>query len=280
MTETPEFVFGSPRLAYNRVGAGPPVVFLHGIGGNRFQWREQLEALSAEYTAIAWDARGYGASDDYEGPLEFTDFSLDLVRLLDALAIDRAHLVGLSMGARILLDFAPANIDRIASLTLCDFFYGFDESLTDDKREEFLRLRKKPLEEGKSLSDLAPAVVNSLLAPNASEDVRRRLIESIEALHVESYLKTLEATTRYNRGANLAALTMPVQMIYGAEDRLTPPSIGQDALKILASGNLNMIPGAGHLSNIEAPDEFNEILCAFLDRHKDLATWRGSGPPE
>ena len=274
MTTHTYSVPGVPGLAYDLAGSGPPVVFLHGIGGNRQQWRDQLTALAPSFKAIAWDARGYGLSDDYTGPLAFGDFSDDLVRLLDHLAIERAHLVGLSMGARILLDFAPNHLDRIATLTLCDFFYGFDESLTEEKREEFIRLRKKPLEDGKSLSAMATAVVESLLAPNADEPVRQRLIASIEALHVESYLKTLEATTRYNRGANLAALKMPVQLIYGEHDRLTPPSIGANALKQLSNAQLAVIPGAGHLTNIEKPTTFNQILTDFLGMHADCAAWR------
>jgi 3-oxoadipate enol-lactonase len=271
----PSVVPGTPSLAYDRFGDGDPVVFLHGIGGNRFQWRDQLLALEKQYTAIAWDARGYGASDDYDGELIFSDFSADLLRLLDHLNIEKAHLVGLSMGARILLDFTPQNLNRIATLTLCDFFYGFDESLTDEKRDEFVALRQKPLLEGQTLSDLAPDLVSSLLAPNPSKAVRERLIASIEALHVESYLKTLAATLRYNKGANLSALNLPVQMIYGAQDRLTPPSIGEDALTKLPNARLDVIPGSGHLSNMEAPDAFTEVLKNFLNDHQSSASWKG-----
>ena len=70
----PSFLPGVPKLAYDRLGDGPPLVFLHGIGGNRFQWRDQLLDLGDHYTAISWDARGYGASEDYEGDLSFGDF--------------------------------------------------------------------------------------------------------------------------------------------------------------------------------------------------------------
>ena len=268
------FVPGAPRLSFDRMGDGPPLIFLHGIGGNRFQWHDQLAVFGKGFTAISWDARGYGASDDYAGDLTFTDFSTDLLRLLDFLNIDKAHLVGLSMGARILLDFAPDHLARIATLTLCDFFYGFDEALTEEKREEFIALRQKPLLEGRTLSDLAPNLVASLLSPNASNAVRQRLIESIEALHVESYLKTLAATLRYNRGTNLSALNVPVQMIYGEEDRLTPPSIGEGALATLPDGRLDVIAGAGHLSNIEATEAFNNILANFLSAHRNAACWK------
>ena len=126
----PSFVPGAPRIAYEAAGAGPTVVFMHGIGGNRSNWREQLAALAPEFRAVAWDARGYGDSDDYAGPLAFPDFAADLLRLLDHLDVERAHLVGLSMGGRIAMDFYEAHTSRVASLVLCDTFPGYDESIT------------------------------------------------------------------------------------------------------------------------------------------------------
>ena len=85
---------GEPRIAYDEIGGGPPVLFLHGIGGNRTNWREQLRACALAHRAIAWDARGYGQSDDYEGSLDFAFFADDVVRLLDHLDIGKAVLVG------------------------------------------------------------------------------------------------------------------------------------------------------------------------------------------
>ena len=73
------FIPGVPRIAYDEVGAGLPVLFLHGIGGNRTNWGEQLLACAPTYRAIAWDARGYGRSEDYEGQLNFAQFADDVV---------------------------------------------------------------------------------------------------------------------------------------------------------------------------------------------------------
>ena len=94
------------------------MLFLHGIGGNRHNWDRQVAAFSTRYRAAAWDARGYGDSDDYAGPLDFADFWRDLERVLDQLSEKRAHLVGLSMGGRIARDFALQRPHRVASLTL------------------------------------------------------------------------------------------------------------------------------------------------------------------
>ena len=72
---TSQLVDGTPRLHFDEIGSGPPLIFLHGIGGNRTNWTAQQLAMADVCTAIAWDARGYGKSDDYEGPLNFHDFS-------------------------------------------------------------------------------------------------------------------------------------------------------------------------------------------------------------
>ena len=247
-------------------------MFLHGIGGGRVNWATQTAAFPG-FTTIAWDARGYGASDDYDGDLAFTDFADDVVRVLDQLNIDRAHLVGLSMGARILMDLFTRHPERVATLTLCDCFYGFRSSLTPEKQAEFIELRERPLRSGKTLEDLAPALVESLLGRTADDTARDALTRSITALHVESYLKTLRATVSFERADDLATFDVPVQLIFGSDDRLTPPSIGEELVTLMPNARLHVIEGAGHLSNIEQPVEFNRVLGHFLDGHRHAAAW-------
>lgn len=273
MTKNLHFIDGEPRIACNIIGEGPPVVFLHGIGGRRQNWDSQINALKSNFTCIAWDARGYGDSYDYQGPLAFSDFADDLARLADQLAIERAHLVGLSMGARILLDFHPRHGERVATLTLCDCFYSFESALSPEKQKEFIELRERPLREGKTFTDLAPKLIDSLVSPNCSTEVREDLHQSIIALRTESYLKTLRASVSFDRGAELADINQPVQLIFGADDRLTPPSIGQEMHSKLSNAELAVIEGAGHLSNLEKPEPFNETLLKFLTPRAQLATF-------
>jgi len=261
-------------LAVDVTGNGPPVVFLHGIGGNRSNWHRQTAALAESYRCYSWDARGYGDSSDYDGPLDFSDFGDDLTRLLDHFAIERAHLVGLSMGARILMDFAPRYLDRVATLTLCDCFYGFANALSPEKQREYIELRERPLLEGKTFADLAPRLVASLVSDNCPQSVRQELHDSIVKLRAESYLKTLRASTTFDQADTIQLLTMPVQLIFGSEDRLTPPQLGEDLAERLPDPRLAVLQGAGHLSNLEAPDMFTTVLRGFLDQHETLASYR------
>lgn len=260
-----DYVPGSPRIAYDHCGEGPLVVFMHGIGGNRTNWHDQLPYFGERYHALAWDARGYGLSDDYDGPLEFGSFAADLLRLLDHLKADKAFLVGLSMGGRIAQDFYPRHPDRVAAMVLCDTMPGFDASFTPEQRANFVRLRKEPLVQGKEPKDIAPVVARTLVSSNAPDWAFRRLVESMAALHKESYIKTIEATTQYDRVADLPNIKVPVLLVYGEEDRLTTPALGRKMAAAIPNAELFVIPAAGHLPNIEKPAEFNAKVRAFLD---------------
>ncbi len=254
----------APRIAVDHMGEGPLVVLLHGIGGNRTNWRDQLAAFAARFHAVAWDARGYGLSDDYDGPLTYRDFCDDLLRVLDHFKADKAHLVGLSMGASIIQDFYAQHPHRVASMVLADTRPGFEAAFDPVAREEFLRLRLHPLREGKEPADIAPAVARSLMDPSAGEAVYARLVESMQALHKASYMKAIEARGTWQPTFVPSTVTVPTLVVVGADDRLTPPAMAKSIADAIPNARLAVIPAAGHLSNIEQPESFNEIVLAFL----------------
>jgi 3-oxoadipate enol-lactonase len=259
-----DFVPGDPRIAYDHLGMGDVVLFLHGIGGNRTNWRDQLPAFAERFHAVAWDARGYGLSDDYSGPLNFGDFATDILRLLDQLSVRTAHIVGLSMGGRIALDFMARSPDRVKTLTLSGTRASFTQR-TPEEREEFMRLRKKPLvEDGKEPRDIAPIVARTLMGARSTEAHLQQLVDSISNLHKESYIKTIEASTYYDRSAALEDIRVPTLLLYGGDDRLNRPELGREISAKIAGAHFLEIPGAGHLCNIEAPAEFNDAVLTFL----------------
>jgi 3-oxoadipate enol-lactonase len=260
------FIPGTPRLAVDVAGSGPLVVLMHGIGGNRSNWREQLPVLASHYTAVAWDARGYGESEDYAGPLEFGDFSADLVRLLDHFGAKAAHLVGLSMGGRIALDFHDRHPGRVRTLTLCDTHLGFAH-MPEEKRCEFVRLRQEPLLAGKQPRDIAESVARTLVSPRAAPGAYERLVESMCALRKDSYLKSIAASVGYATTARLEAISVPTHIIVGEDDQLTPPASAQELVHRIAGARYTEIAAAGHLSNIEQPERFNAALMSFLLEH-------------
>ncbi len=265
-----ELVPGPVRIAIDHAGSGPLVLFMHGIGGNRTNWHDQLPVFAERFHAASWDARGYGASDDYAGPLDFSDFSRDLLRVLDYLNVRKAHLVGLSMGGLIAFDFHATHPDRVATLTICDSMPGMTD-LTAEARREFVRIRQEPLLSGKEPRDIAPMVAKTLVGKSAKPGSFERLVASMSALHKDSYLKTIEATTNYARVLRLEDIEVPTHIIVGDEDTLTPPALSQSMASRISGARLTIVEGAGHLSNIEQPQRFNAAALAFLLEHRDQA---------
>ena len=265
-----DHVPGAPRIAIDHLGNGPLVLFMHGIGGNRTNWHDQLPVFPARFHAASWDARGYGASDDYPGPLDFADFSRDLLRVLDHLNAARAHLVGLSMGGLIAFDFHASYPDRVATLTICDSMPGMT-GLTEESRREFIRIRQEPLLNGKEPRDIAPIVAKTLVGKSAKPGSFERLVASMSALHKDSYIKTIAATTNYSRKLELENIRVPTHIVVGDEDTLTPPALSSSMASRIPGARLTIIKGAGHLSNIDQPEAFNRATLAFLLEHRERA---------
>jgi pimeloyl-ACP methyl ester carboxylesterase len=262
---------GPVSIAYDIEGSGPLVVFLHGIGGNRTNWEGQLERFGDRFCAVSWDGRGYGASDDPPQTLKFTDFADDLLRLLDHLKAERAHLVGLSMGGMIIQDFYGRYPERVATLALVDTSSGFG-GVPEEVRRDFLARRLDPLEKGLKPADIAASVVEVLVGKNASAAVRERLRASLAALRVEPYKQALHAIITTDFRPVLPRITVPTLVIVGEEDIVTPPSASEFLVQHIAGAALVRIPGAGHLTNLEKPEAFDAALAAFLDRHAQRAS--------
>ena len=233
-------------------------MFLHGIGGNRSHWLSQIDFFSARFKAAAWDARGYGGSDDYEGPLCFDDFTEDLLRVVDHFRESKAHIVGLSMGGRIARNFALGHPGRVRSLTLANTSPGFD-ALSSEEVEKFVEERR----------NRSPRSVEQLLGSRAHPDAARALAESFEALRKPSYLKALQASVAQDRAAPLEKIAVPTLVIAGEEDRVYPPSLARRMAERIPGAELVVLAGCGHLSNLEQPERFNEALLAFLSKVED-----------
>ena len=269
-TSTTEFIPGPVRIAVDRVGEGPLLVMLHGIGGNRTNWRDQLPVFANHFTAVAWDTRGYGLSDDYPGDLDFKDFARDLGRVLDHYGARKAHLLGLSMGGRIIQDFYEMWPERVATLTLCDTRSG-DFHQSPEARVEFVRLRKEPLLAGKTPAEMAPPVAESLIGPTSSREAFQRLVDSMAALHTESYIKAIEASGLQPQTLDISTIAVPTLIVCGEYDRLTPLEVSAEMHRKIPGSEYVVIEDAGHLTNIENPSRFNEVVMDFLLRHRELA---------
>lgn len=262
---------GTPGLVVDEAGSGELVLFMHGIGGNRTNWTQQVARLGEHCLAVAWDARGYNGSEDYDGELHFSDFARDILRVLKFYGRRKLHLVGLSMGGRIAQDFYALYPQHVASLTIVASFTGF-QNFTEADRQKFLSLRLKPLvEEGKEPRHIAPIVARTLCSPNATEEQYQRLVASMAALHKGSYIKTVKSTTLFDRTANLEKIAAPTLLVFGEADTLTTPAMGRQMHARIKGSTLVVVPKSGHLVNLEQPEAFEAALVPFLFAHRGRA---------
>jgi 3-oxoadipate enol-lactonase len=258
---------GHPRIALLQAGEGPAVIFLHGLGATKEVWEPQIAHFSQDYCAIAWDMRGYGGSDDFDGPIRFaTDVADDLLRVLTAASVASAHLVGLSMGGFIAQCFYHRYPDRVRSLVLADNFESFPRLLSPERLAGFLNARRDPLLQGSLPSDVAQETAAALLASDADPTARSRFVAILSSMRPAAYIKAMEALAREDSVARPATIRVPTCVLVGEEDRLTPPASCRALADLIQGSEFHAIPRAGHMTNLEQPEMFNRIVRDFLAR--------------
>ena len=250
------FVEPAPRLAVSVAGEGELVLFLHGIRGNRRNWAAQIEFFSRRFKAAAWDARGYGDSDDYEGPLQFEYFTGDVMRVAEHFKAQKLHLVGLSMGGRIARNVALRAPERVRSLVLISSNPGFD-AMSPESVKRFVTERRTR----------TPQTLAKLLGSRASRAAYDELLDSVARIHDASYQKTLEASVAQDRAAPIEQIRVPTLVIAGEEDTVYPPELAVEMARRIPGAELLMLERTGHLANLEQPEQFNQAVLDFLSRH-------------
>ena len=257
------FISSNPKISVKFCGKGELVIFLHGIGGNKNNWDQNLTEISKSYLCVAWDNRGYGQSDDYEGSLNFNDVIEDLKKIIIYFKKSNAHIVGLSMGGQIACLFYEKYPALVKSLILCDTHFGLG-NLNKNEIEKFISSRKDPLIKGKEPKDIAKNVAETLIGNQSNTFALNKLIQSISILHKQSYLKTIDASFSKTHAHIFKTINVPTLIIVGELDKLTPIKMATKIKSLIKNSKLSIIPNAGHLSNIEEPKIFNKILFNFL----------------
>ncbi len=244
-------------------GAGPAVVFLHGIGGDGTSWLPELEALSGRYRAIAWDMPGYGASPALT-QMTFPALADALKALLDTLAVDRAHLVGHSIGGMVAQEFAATRPERVASLVLYATSPAFGKPDGDWQRN-FLKARLAPLDAGRRMAELAPSIVAGLIGETPDPDGVARAGAAMARVSENAYRAALQCLVTFDKRDALPELAVPVLVLAGALDDNAPPRMMERMAKQIPGARLQIIVGAGHLAHFEKPAAFRAAIAEFFD---------------
>lgn len=252
------------ELAYTDAGSGPVVVFLHGFPFDRSMWRGQVERLSASFRVIAPDLRGHGETTVTGGPSTMEEMAEDVVALLDELNVPRAVVCGLSMGGYVALALYRAHPSRVRALVLADTRAKAD---TEDARRTREENARRVLAEGMEpiVDSMLPKLLSERTRDGESETVAR-VREMMLGVNPEGAATALRGMAlRSDQTDLLSKMDVPVLVLVGSEDVVTPPSEAEAMQALIEGSRLQVIEGAGHVSNVERPDEFDRTLAEFLE---------------
>ena len=253
---------GGLTIAYARVGHGPPLVLLHGGLGDHRVWRPQLEALADDFTLVAWDAPGCGGSSDPPDTFRLGDYADVLAGVVRALDLGRPNVLGLSFGGGLALELARRHPELPRTLLLASAYAGWAGSLPE---EEVQARVARALNDAKR----PPAEwVGSYLPSLFTEAVTQEVVDETVAMMLDTRPAGMVPMLRGFAEADLRdvlpQIRVPTLLLYGDADVRSPPAVAEALHDRIPTSELVVLPGVGHVSNLEAPEAFNRAVRDFL----------------
>jgi pimeloyl-ACP methyl ester carboxylesterase len=249
-------------MAWRNSGSAdaPPAVFIHGLGGNRFSWEPQLSALADVRRCLACDLPGYGKSAGLPGTLpELAGLAADWIA---SLGRGPADVVGLSFGGMVAQHLALNHPGVVRTLALLDTSpaFGFDGVTTP---EQWLATRVSPAAGAGAADASAPdaaRVIAGIVGPDCPAGVRDAAAAAMRAVPAATLEAACRALVRHDTRGRLHQVTAPTLVMVGAEDNETPESYARAIAERIPGARLVVVPKAGHLLNVEAPEAVNDEL--------------------
>jgi pimeloyl-ACP methyl ester carboxylesterase len=248
-------------VTYEEAGDGPVLVLLHGFLFDSRVWRPQVESLSNDFRVIAWDAPGAGRSADPPETFGTGDWGDCLAELLDVANIGSAHIVGLSWGGMVAQELYRRQPGRVRSLVLADTYAGWRGSLPAAITEERLAtcLRDASLPAG----DVVAKYLPGMHGDSATQEVREELAAIMSAFHPVGFRLMALSSAHSDFRDLLPQIRVPTLLVWGEADARSPMSIAHQFHDAIPDARLAVIAGAGHISNFEAPAQFNAAVRDF-----------------
>jgi pimeloyl-ACP methyl ester carboxylesterase len=253
------------RIAYRQAGTGPPLVLLHGGMEDSRAWTRQFESLAEHFTLLAWDAPGCGQSSDVPETWRLADFADALSALLHELNVGHPHVLGLSWGSSVALEFYRRYSATPASLILASAYAGWAGSLTPEevaaRHASVLAAADLPREE---LLKGWPGVLSTAATPELIEEVMSLAADNSGLAHPGGYRAMAHSMAEADLRDVLPEIRVPTLLLYGELDERSPLQVAEDLCAQIPGAELGVIPGAGHLANMEAPAAFNAHVQRFI----------------
>jgi len=268
------------EIAYQTIGQGRPILLCNGLGGSWEAWTHQIQAFRDRYRLLCWDYRGLYDSGAPPDPISVSvrDHAADAKALLDHEGIDRAAVLGWSMGVQVGLELFRMAPDRVASLAFINgvagrpWDYVFDLNIIGRLLPPFLRgLRSMPraierlVKQATRIPDPSEWIKRmGLVAQTLDEEVADRVIERFRSLDMEVFVRQLERMGEHDGWELLATVDVPLLIITGSRDILTPRTAAERMARRTRGSEIMIIPGATHYAPLEYPEMVNLRLDKFF----------------
>jgi pimeloyl-ACP methyl ester carboxylesterase len=245
----------------------PVVLMLHGVGGGRQAWDVSgtgAALAAAGFTALAADFPGYGLSAPVQ-PYDLAGMAGAVIDTLAQLGTGPAILVGHSMGGMVAQEVIARAPQAVAGLVLAGTSSAFGKP-GGDWQQDFLRSRFAPLDAGLGMAGLAAQLVPAMVAPGTAPAAIAAAQAMMAGVPEATYRAAVAALVAFDRRANLPNIHVPTLVITGEHDRTAAPEVARKMAERIPGAQCHILPGAGHLLNIEQPDAFNTVLLQFLQQ--------------
>ncbi len=241
-----------------------PLIFIHGFPFDKSMWRGQIEFAKSFTRVIAYDIRGFGKSQIGSQDFSINLFADDLIDFMDILEIPKAIICGLSMGGYIAMNAMYRYKERFAAMILAD-----TQCIADSAEAKEKRYRTIELIESKGLSVFAESFVKNIFCDEILQE-KKEIVLGIQNVILSTSPATVTATLkalaqRWEKCTTLSEIIVPVLIICGIEDKITPYDQSDKIHSAIKGSTIKSILKAGHLSNVEQPEEFNNLLKIFLE---------------
>jgi pimeloyl-ACP methyl ester carboxylesterase len=253
------------RIAYRVAGTGPPLVLLHGGMEDSRAWTRQLDGLSDRFTVIAWDAPGCGQSSDVPETWRLANFADALSGFLHELNVMHPHVLGLSWGSSVALEFYRRSTAAPASLVLASAYAGWAGSLPPEEvAARYASILAAADLSGEELFKGWSGVFSAAATPALMEEVMAMGEDNSGLVHPGGYRAMAHSMVEADLRDVLPHIRVPTLLLYGELDERSPLQVAHDLHAQIPGAELAVIPGAGHLANLEAPAAFNAHVQRFL----------------
>ncbi len=252
------------EIAYERVGEGPPLVLVHGAAEDGRIWRPQLAHLADEFTVIAWDEPGAGRSSDVPADFDLASYAHCLAALIEALALGPAHVAGLSWGGTVVQELYRHHRELVRTLVLVDTYAGWKGSLSEDELRARVAGARQMLATPRDEFD--PTFSGLFVGDPPAEFVP--LLNEIAAdVRPETLRTQLSVMAEADQRDLLPRIAVPTLLIWGELDVRSPLTVAHQFEQAIPDAKLVVVPGCGHVSNLERPDEVNHAVREFCRAH-------------